>query len=261
MLQIEEIKIGKHFMFNSKPFLQEFLQPLLAFGITHLTIIIMRKNKGQEDSIEFMSSDPRIFEPYISEKYYRHLQGGEPDKFIECNVLTKAYTQDNHITGEFSSIQKNQFNIGHGIDLIRKFKDRCEIYYFASTPDNGKIENFYLNNLNLLDSFILNFRENATELLQKSYQNRIYCRSGDDTTVVSSPEWQERYLKHQQLFKPQFTKRELDCAYLVKQGFKTKEIASKLGLSPRTVEKYLIHLRDKTHSKNINQLIINLKNL
>jgi DNA-binding CsgD family transcriptional regulator len=52
-----------------------------------------------------------------------------------------------------------------------------------------------------------------------------------------------------------FTPRELDCIVLLMQGYTFKMIASKLGISPRTVETYIENIKQKTGCFSKGELI------
>lgn len=53
----------------------------------------------------------------------------------------------------------------------------------------------------------------------------------------------------------EFTSRELDCITLLMQGYTVKMMASKLGISPRTVETYIENVKNKTGCINKSSLI------
>lgn len=57
------------------------------------------------------------------------------------------------------------------------------------------------------------------------------------------------------------TAKESICAYYLCQGLRTKEIANKMHRSPRTIEKQILSLKEKTQATNVNQLIRKLLNL
>ena len=60
---------------------------------------------------------------------------------------------------------------------------------------------------------------------------------------------------------PNFTKREIQIFNLISKGYNTKQIASSLNLSPRTVEVHIANMKTKTGSSNIlNLLIFGVKN-
>lgn len=56
-----------------------------------------------------------------------------------------------------------------------------------------------------------------------------------------------------------FTPREIDCIKLLLKGMRTKEMASKLNRSPRTIECYIIQLKQKMGCRDKVSLIIKLK--
>jgi two-component system, LuxR family, response regulator FixJ len=52
----------------------------------------------------------------------------------------------------------------------------------------------------------------------------------------------------------QLTRRELEVMYLVTEGLSNKEIARKMDISPRTVEKYRARVMEKMHADSIADL-------
>lgn len=170
MKQINQIKFGEHFMFTSSASLRELIQPLAPYGITHLTITIIRKDKVYGSTVEFLSTDPGIMKPFIDERLYEEIHGGDWNQFIDCALLVKTYSKSSENLRNFESIQRMQYGIAYGIDFIKTFNNRTEIFYFASTPDNYAIENFYINNIDLLNQFIFSIREKAARLFLDSYR-------------------------------------------------------------------------------------------
>ena len=57
------------------------------------------------------------------------------------------------------------------------------------------------------------------------------------------------------------TRREIDCVILLLESFTAKEIAEKLALSPRTVERHLEHVKTKLKCSNKTELVIKLLEL
>jgi len=56
------------------------------------------------------------------------------------------------------------------------------------------------------------------------------------------------------------TKKEIECAVYVKKGFQIKEIAARMCISPRTIEKHIASIKQKLRIKNTKALIVFLGN-
>lgn len=58
----------------------------------------------------------------------------------------------------------HQYNIWHGCNIYIPNIDYIEVFSFASTIDNENIQNFYINNIDLLRAFIICFKEQTKEM-------------------------------------------------------------------------------------------------
>lgn len=55
----------------------------------------------------------------------------------------------------------------------------------------------------------------------------------------------EEYATPSMLYKEKLTRRQVDCLYHITKGFRSKEIASKLNVSPRTIEHHIEVIKKK----------------
>ncbi len=157
---------------------------------------------------------------------------------------------------------RDYFNIDHGITLIQKNAEYCEFLNFATTRDNPAIINFYINNMDLLFNFGMFFKEKATALINKAYEDRLIlpkCLPAEQSmnqSVVPVSTWQERH-NFMNATKPKryiiktaaeetyLTSQEFSCVLLLMKGKTTKEIAKALKIKPRTVEAHIDNIRTK----------------
>lgn len=156
------------------------------------------------------------------------------------------------------TIAREQFDIAHGIVLIKRIGDECELFHFATNRNNINIINFYINNLDYLDSFILYFKEHAKHLIKQSMADRAIL-----------PQWgvsDAERIYHNTILIPDFinlnfTKRELECIKFTMRGQPAKQVAFNLNISQRTVEEYLQNIKNKLGVYSKPQLLEKLHSL
>lgn len=178
------------------------------------------------------------------------------------NVLWTSLNQP-HIFGPL----KESFNITNGITLIRQTAHTCDFYCFGSTPDNAPIVNFYLNNIDLLEYFILYFNDKGKKVLEKAESDRqilptfhhnkdeqeklgFRIKATERINFLASLPINQHYINDTYL-----STRELQCLTLLAEAKTTKEIGKKLNISPRTVETYLQRIKDKTNLTHKSDLL------
>ncbi len=173
---------------------------------------------------------------------------------------------NSYIDNNFLSIAKNKFNHDHGITLLRKTNLYDEVFNFATSSNNNKILDLYLNKSGLFYRFIDYFLDEAQELIKKSEKNRIKFNQLDKNTLNN--DIQDDYKKFINYLNStkgycinisnttvELTHREAQCLTYLIYGQATKVIARNLGISPRTVEVYFDNLKKKTRCKNRLELI------
>ena len=148
------------------------------------------------------------------------------------------------------------FNTSNGITIAEKHPEYIEYFCFAATLENtGIINRFYLNNLDVLHNYGLDFKERASRLLKKAETNLLQLTNIDVCHADCRPDEN----LHRALIK--LTKRQSECARLLLQGRKYKEIARELNLSTRTIESYIDILKDKLQCQNKTELVLKLTDL
>jgi DNA-binding CsgD family transcriptional regulator len=145
----------------------------------------------------------------------------------------------------FEYLRKSH-NLAHGMHILQQHGTHLDLFCFATEHGNHQVNNFYLNHKELFMLFTNKFYESlSTELflLEKHKfivpQNEII---GWGESIILSP-------------------RQLDCAQLLAEGIKTKDIARLLQLSPRTIETHIDILKNKFQAKNRVQLMNSLNKM
>ena len=153
------------------------------------------------------------------------------------------------------------FNYGNGATLIERHEEYTQLYYFAAGSGATFINQFFIENLEQLAQFVLYFKEQLgkNKALMQAYQTRYGAAEVEievpfSTQKIMPPPVNAHYISDNVAL----SKRELECAQLLCLGNKTKIIAHKLNLSPRTVEDYLAGLKNKLQCDSLQELIIKL---
>lgn len=149
------------------------------------------------------------------------------------------------------------FNTSNGISIAQRQPDSIEYFCFATTRDNRAIvNNFYINNLELLLQYCAFFKEKAEPLLKVGENNRIIT-----TNAINLMEKNNSTQLLQRKYNSGLSNRQFDCASFLLKGLTQKEIALQLNISPRTVETYINQLKVKFSCRNKSELIILLSTI
>lgn len=181
--------------------------------------------------------------------------------------LQSGYAVWSHLTHHQPILNEARgFNIDHGMSIIQKTSDGCELYFFGTTRDNPQVTNVLLNHLEFLHQFTFYFKEKASKILKTVDKNRIIIPK--KFSKVHSQEQglpcKNETIHLQKIFNVKkmhldngvsLSARELACAKLLRQGKSARLIAEVLFLSPRTVETHLQHLKEKLHCHTKAELI------
>lgn len=226
------------------PLIREFLNELSPHGITHFCHV---------KSIDYKNYF--VLDPHIKE--FRDSFGYEKDNGIimpqleasNKNIKYSLWQNIGHasaVAGFF--INKN---INHGIALFRKISEtHQEIFHFASTNDNPKILDFYLNNLALLDEAADRFVQKLSIHSDPSILPPLAQLNIKEDFHFNSLEIKKRKSKRTIVYIHQnnhhshekvetLSNKQLLCLEFLRQGYTAKQIAQMQGISYRTVEGHI----------------------
>lgn len=231
-----------------------------------ITSVVYQKNFTDGSEIRF-SNQPAWMEHFYNQQYYKN-SGFEqhPSHYQSSYVVWSHLTHHQPILNA-----ARNFNIDHGMTFIQKATDGCEFYFFGTTPDKPHLINVFLNNIDILQHFMLYFKETVAPLLRQADSQRIYIpnKYRDVTTSeVGIPKFSDAQkqqilrdfkIKKLHLNESQvLSRREWDCVRLLMQGKTYREISNQLFISPRTVETHLQHIKEKLHCHTKSELIAKL---
>jgi len=234
-----------HLFMTAGTDMRNLISPLQTHDIHYFTY-----NKHYTDGRRIrLTTHPHHLKAFLENKYYLT---GNIDAIPELyeNQAVLLSTLKNQLLVEWL---RKDFGVANGVYVIRKSEAFTEYFSFGSTPDNTKIVNFYLNNLDYLQGFCDSFKDNGKLLLEQAEKNTLIHDYHHDA-IVNVP-------KASVLLNKQFanlSKRENEVAALLLTGATAKEIALSLHLSFRTIQDYIGSIRDKYHARNIRELLIKL---
>lgn len=138
-------------------------------------------------------------------------------------------------------------DVGEGVVLTNQLPNATEIVYFSHSWRKYQDTKLHLllRNIDLLQLFLKYFREEAKDLINQSAKDPILCpfMQPNESPRVFNTSGIERdtFIKdlNQQRNKYGLTRRELDCIYYTSLDMTSKEVARRLSISPKTVERHL----------------------
>lgn len=152
-------------------------------------------------------------------------------------------------------------NYWNGLTLMEYNKEKryVDLWWVASTLENNRIDEFYLNNPSFLNSLIRYFANKYEEIFK--FDNLALYKEGFDfnNLFLSDTSSTNAQIKSfLDTFFPRgieakgrygfacFTHREIQCFHSLSAGKTMKEISIDLKISVRTVEKYIQSIQSKT---------------
>ncbi|MDX1902045.1 MAG: LuxR C-terminal-related transcriptional regulator [Gammaproteobacteria bacterium] len=169
--------------------------------------------------------------------------------------------------------QHELFKIGNELSIIKRHADYVEYFHFFAESDSPGIENFYLNNMELLEQFVFYFTNTARHLISKADADRLLkpwrdkesevtsIKDSQDSMFIFDKKAFSKSINPKRFFlrvnerEVYLTRREMDCASLLVQGKMNRAISKELFISHRTVETHIESLKTKTNCRDRDELI------
>ena len=239
----------RHFFTTSHHQVDEIVKPLKDyFGLTSFAYL-----KSFNDGSEIrLSNQPKWIEYYYENELYKtSLFERPPSEFVKARLVWAGLTVHNPILDK-----AREFNIDHGMTFIEPFAEGCEFFFIGTEVDRTEVMSKYLANLDLIERFLDYFREKAAPLIKEALHHKIIIPGKFETAPkIFCLKELNRSAFLNSLNPIEFTGRELECMRLLAKGYTHKMIAKELSISPRTVETYLNHVKEKTGSYSKGDLV------
>lgn len=263
-LVMSEVNLKNHPFLTTAPEMQTLCLPLFSLGINHF---VYHKNYLNGGEIR-LSNNPRWLQHFYDGQYHRFSAFEKNPKELQTGYVIWAHLQNHNTVLDAA----REFNIDHGISLVKRVTDGVEYFFFGTTRDNPQIINFYINNLQLLERFTVYFKERGAELIKKANSKKIIIPNKFHVAAKIDDEGNPCLVKNHQLEKfisqthlkkihitdqlnISLSRRELDCIAELVQGKTMKEIGNHLGISARTVETHVNHLKEKLQCRTKSELL------
>lgn len=251
-------------MLSSVNEVAELCAPLKNYGITFFSHTKVYPDGG---FVDISNSASMIDYFYYKTDVYKHY---DPDMRPEC--FENGFFLCSTLKENKAVIAcKEDLNIDNLIVFAEKAGDNYDIWNFGTERNNDQIINFYLNNLDLLKSFTLFFRERGQKLIKEFEKDRIIrpidkiedVKEGhkQDSSTICSIIKDEAILSNNTILSPELKKYYLGGkygdTYLTPTEFKVlcwcvtgksaDEISVILHSKRRTVEEHIEHIKMKFH--------------
>jgi DNA-binding CsgD family transcriptional regulator len=259
---VEEINVTKHPCMQATQDILPIIEPLEKINITHFSYI----KRYKDMSHIVLTNIPKFSETFIKEKFYQRSFCGPFESYSTKNILGRDLGYD-----EVSQALEEQEGMGNLFIMLRKHNDYLESFFFGSYAENESINQFYINNQDLLAQYSDFFKEQAKPVIERCEKTRLLYPndSGDKTlltsdainTITEADIEQFKYTLKKQLPNTNdthaidsITQRELECLHWQSLGKTAEEVAIIMSIAPRTVKAHVRNLKDKLGCINQFQL-------
>lgn len=253
------ISLEKHHALTSQEDVRSLCNPILdSIGITYFNYI---KIYNKDCSRELLTNNVDWIDHFYKNGLYdsvgtvdvEHLLPKGYFLWAEMDKKDPIYLQG-----------RDYFNIDNGISFVIKRKDVTYLYIFATGREQHAINNFYASNIDLLKHFIHYFNDKGQGLIKEAENNRIYLPKPQEiiTDRVNNIAISEnirnqflhatpvnRYFLFGESDDLYLTAKQGECATLLVNGHTSKQIAKLMDISHRTVEGYILDIKQKIQEK------------
>lgn len=260
----------KHMIILSEG-LNEYCQPLKELGIHLFNALI---NYDDNRQIYLCNNVQWVHDYYHHELYQSSLYDNKPSLFDKDEYSL----WEEHSTQPIMQFGLNYYDNHYGVTIGHRRESYSAFYFFAGSENHPYLPQFFINNLSFLEGFIECFLDKKGILIEKARSLGLQRHNKAKDSL-----WGEEAVrllqKKQQILKnkcdvieqnfplnstinsPLFdllSPRQKQVLYGLAKGESAQEIAEKLNISRRTVERHLSLLKNKFPSHSNIELILEL---
>lgn len=165
------------------------------------------------------------------------------------NFLWQSFQDSEAI--EFS---QQQYDYAHCLACVQKHDGYIETIVFAAPTANRQINNFYLNHYDILEKFMLYFKSKAADLINEAKASSVALPSEMHPKIKLNDydtDNLEKFIKPKRVQVKgnngpvYLTEKEMNVLKLYVRGISTKEIATRVFRSQKTVEYHISSAKKK----------------
>lgn len=249
----------KDIVFSKIDEVQQICEPLKLLGMNGFVYKRLYADGRYID----LATDPEWGDFYYKKLYEGHYQPTEIQDlhFHSEDISLWSLNQQNSIWKDAG----DYFKHARGITLYEHHDQFSEAFCFYSDANNTRIDEFFINNLDLLKRFCTYFTQRAEKIISEADKKRfvapsIYLKTAAPKAPPLSCDRLDDFLKQTELDKipvnveKHYSKREMEVLHWMAMGKGGDQIASILDITPRTVKAHVRNMKDKLLISNQFQL-------
>lgn len=231
-----------HPTFSLKPKIQEVTKNFLdAFGFNYFqylrcfadgSVSLLVNNTGLMEYFQHVDNSPAVFSSF-DEKHE--------------NTHSYWFLWDEELPEGPVELAREKFNLRHGLTLVRRSKNYYDMIAVALPSEQANPGGFYLNKLKAIEQFVHEFDTDNKDLIKIMHKNPIALpEPARDVNYKNICLTKGKITVHGRCGMTYVTAQELACLRLLFQDASHKEIAKLLEISSRTVETYILRVKQRT---------------
>lgn len=244
---------------------KQIAHPLFKVGLNYFSYVRVERNQDYY----FMATHEGWAKKYLQEKYYNleiSLTAGLKElNYPKLVILWDTIKHDKNV--EILKKAAAEFELGHVFSIVEIGVNFYNVYFFSAPMSHEFINQFYCNNIDMLNAFISYFKEKLHEKggLLRIPQTKIIINKDNKNLLKLSLSISQRKELYETIRKNKLlvsespemkylTLRELEVISGLLQGYSALQTAQMLKISKRTAEEHINNIKQKLSCTTLFQL-------